>query len=124
MYDKNKLHYVVVTGIIVNKEGKYLITKRADWEKAFPGQWTVPGGKLEVLDYVLREKDTSSHWYNVMEDLLKREIMEEVGLEIENIGYVTSLVYIRPDKIPCLIISLWANPKKEDVQLCNALTEY
>ena len=108
----------------MNKEGKYLITKRADWEKAFPGQWTVPGGKLEVLDYVLREKDTCSHWYNVMEDLLKREIMEEVGLEIENIGYVTSLVYIRPDKIPCLIISLWANPKKEDVRLCNALTEY
>ena len=123
-YDKNKLHYVVVTGILVNKKGKYLITKRADWEKAFPGQWTVPGGKLEVLDYVLREKDTSSHWYNVMEGLLKREIMEEVGLEIENIGYVTSLVYIRPDNIPCLIISLWAEPKTEEVHLCNALTDY
>jgi len=59
-----------------------------------------------------------------MEGLLKREIMEEVSLEIENIGYVTSLVYIRPDNIPCLIISLWANPKTENVRLCNALTEY
>jgi 8-oxo-dGTP pyrophosphatase MutT (NUDIX family) len=123
-YDKNKLHYIVVTGILVNNEGKYLITKRADWEKAFPGRWTVPGGKLEVLDYALRDKDTSSHWYNVLEALLKREISEEVALEIENIGYVTSLVYIRPDNIPCLIVSLWARPKTEQVKLCSALTEY
>ena len=122
-YDKNKAHYVVVTGILV-KDGKYLIAKRAGWEKAFPGMWTVPGGKLEVLDYVLNEKSTSSHWYNVLEDLLKREIKEEVGLEIENIGYVTSLVYIRPDKIPCLIISLYAEPIGDNVKLCDALTEY
>jgi len=65
MVDRNLLHYIVVTGILVNNQGKYLITKRADWEKAFPGKWTVPGGKLEVLDYVLREKDTSEHWYNI-----------------------------------------------------------
>jgi len=122
-YDKNKTHYVVVTGILV-KNGKYLITKRADWEKAFPGQWTVPGGKLEVLDYALKQKDTGSHWYNVVENLLKREINEEVGLSIKNIGYVTSLVYIRPDEIPCLIISLFATPGEEEIKLCNALTEY
>tara|TARA_B100001971_G_C18133934_1_gene506465 strand:- start:183 stop:617 length:435 start_codon:yes stop_codon:yes gene_type:complete len=101
-----------------------LIIKRADWEKAFPGKWTVPGGKLEVLDYVLREKDTSSHWYNVFEDLLKREVMEEVGFEVENIGYVTSMVYIRSDKIPCLIVSLYADPVGDIIKLCPALTEY
>jgi len=125
-YDKNKAHYIVVTGILVNKEGKYLITKRAEWEKAFPGKWTVPGGKLEVLDYVLRKKDTSSHWYNVFEDVLKREILEEVGLEIVNIGYITSMVYLREDGIPCIIVSLYANPKidKVEVKLCNALSEF
>jgi 8-oxo-dGTP pyrophosphatase MutT (NUDIX family) len=125
MIDKNLMHYIVITGIITNKQGKYLIAKRADWEKAFPGRWTVPGGKLEVLDYVLRKKDTPHHWYNIFEDLLKREIKEEVNLEIENINYITSLVYIREDKIPCLIVSLSANTlENESVQLCNALTEY
>lgn len=124
MPDKNLIHYIVVTGILINEEGKFLITKRAEWEKAFPGRWTVPGGKLEVLDYVLREKDTPHHWYNIFEDLLKREVMEEAGLEIENIDYVTSMVYIRPDKVPCLIVSLFANSKTEKVNLCNALTEY
>ncbi|MBI2628812.1 NUDIX domain-containing protein [Candidatus Pacearchaeota archaeon] len=123
MYDKNKIHYIVVTGILV-KDGKYLITKRAEWEKAFPNKWTVPGGKLEVLDYALRKKDTSEHWYNVLENSLKREIMEEVGLNIKNMGYVTSLVYIRPDEIPCLIISLFAEPEDGEIKLCDALTDF
>jgi 8-oxo-dGTP pyrophosphatase MutT (NUDIX family) len=124
MTDKNLLHYVVVTGILISTEGKFLIAKRAEWEKAFPGRWTVPGGKLEVLDYILRDKDTPHHWYNIFEDLLKREVKEEVALDIENIDYITSMVYIRPDKIPCLIVSLYANAKSENVKLCNALTDY
>jgi len=69
MADRNLIHYVTVTGILVNPQGKYLIAKRADWEKAFPGKWTVPGGKLEVLDYALKEKDTKEHWYNILENL-------------------------------------------------------
>jgi 8-oxo-dGTP pyrophosphatase MutT (NUDIX family) len=125
MYDSNQAHYLVVTGILV-KDGKFLITKRADWEKAFPGRWTVPGGKLKVLDYALRKMDTAHHWYNILEDVLAREIKEEAGIEIKNIGYVTSMVYIRDDKIPCLIVSLYAEPSKEDakIKLCDALTEF
>ena len=124
MYDKNKAHYVVVTGILVNMEGKYLIVKRAEWEKAFPGKWTVPGGKLAVLDYALKQKDTKDHWYNVFENLLKREVKEEVNLEIKNIGYVTSMVYIREGGIPCIIVSLYAEPVGQDIKLCSALTEF
>jgi 8-oxo-dGTP pyrophosphatase MutT (NUDIX family) len=122
-YDKNKVHYLVVTGILV-KDNKFLITKRANWEKAFPGRWSVPGGKMEALDYLLREKDTPHHWYNVFEDLLRREVKEETNLEIDNIGYVTSMVYIRPDNIPCIIVSLYADPKNQEIKLCPALTEY
>jgi hypothetical protein len=47
-----------------------------------------------------------------------------VGLEIKNIDYVTSMVYIRPDKIPCLIISLSGECISEEVNLCQALTDY
>jgi 8-oxo-dGTP pyrophosphatase MutT (NUDIX family) len=123
MYDRNKAHYLVVTGILV-KDNKYLIVKRADWEKAFPGKWTVPGGKLEVLDYALKERDTKHHWYNIFENLLEREMSEETGLEIENISYLTSMVYLREDKIPCIIVSLFASPKPGEIKLCPALAEY
>ena len=124
-YDKNKFHFVVATCILV-KDGKYLIAKRADWEKAFPGKWTVPGGKLEVLDYALKQKDTSSHWYNVVEKLLRREVLEEVGLEIKEISYLTSLTFIRSDEIPVVVLSYYSEPVAENplVVLDNSLTDY
>ena len=62
----------------------------------------MPGGKFEVLDYILRKKDTSDHWYNVLEDVLRREMKEEAGLEVGKIRYLTSMVYIRSDGVPCL----------------------
>lgn len=123
MYDPKKAHYLAVTGIVI-KDGKFLITKRAPTEKAFPNQWTVPGGKLESDDYTKRPKDTSAHWYNVFEDVIKREVMEETGLEIRNIRYLTSLSYIRSDNIPTIIISLFADHHEGDIKLCPALTEH
>ena len=122
--DPNKAHYVVSTGIIV-KDGKYLIAKRSDKEKAFPGKWTVPRGKLEVSDYKNRPQDTNAgQWYNICEDILKRETLEEVGLQIKNIIYITSLVFIRPDNIPTLVISLAAQYAGGEVKLCDELTDY
>ena len=123
MYDNNKAHYIVVTGIII-KDGKYLITKRSSEEKAFPNQWTVPGGKLELKDYSNRPKDTSAHWYNIFEDLLKREVLEETNIKVKNIRYLTSLSYIRPDGIPTIIVSLFADYHEGYIKLCEALTDH
>ena len=124
MYDKNKAHYIVVTGIVV-KDSKFLIAKRASTEKAFPNQWTVPGGKLELKDYENRLPDTAAgHWYNVCEDLLKREVREETGLDIKNIKYLTSLVFKRPDGIPTIVLSLFADYHKGQVKLCSDLVDH
>ena len=123
MYDPKKAHYIVVTGIII-KDGKFLITKRSPTEKAFPNQWTVPGGKLELNDYTKRPKDTSAHWYNIFEDVLKREVTEETGLQIKNIKYLTSLSFIRPDNIPTIVVSLFADHHDGEVKLCPDLTNH
>lgn len=123
MYDSNKAHYISVTGIIV-KDGKFLITKRAPSEKAFPNRWTVPGGKVEAKDYSCRQKDSHDAWYNVFEDVLRREISEETSLKIKNIRYLTNLVFMRPDNVPCVVVSLFADFDSGEVKLCSALTEY
>ena len=115
-------HIVAITGIIV-KDGRYLITQRNFNKNAFPGKWTVPGGRLEVGDYIDSLKDTSEHWYNVLEKVLRREVKEEVGLEIKNIKYLTSMAFIRGDE-PALIISLYADYKGGEVLLNEESVDY
>lgn len=110
------LHEVAVTAIIV-KDGKYLITRRSPNKKRFPGMWTVPGGKLETDDYTSLPKDTTDYWYNVLEKVLRREVKEEVGLDIENITYVTSLATVHGDGNPSLVISCLADYRSGDVLL-------
>lgn len=111
-----KLHEVVITAIIV-KESKYLITRRSPNKKRFPKMWTVPGGKLEISDYIDLPKETEFYWYNVLEKVLKREVMEEVGLEIDNIDYVTSLATIHSDGNPSLVISCLADYAGGEIKL-------
>ncbi|MFC1742097.1 NUDIX hydrolase [Nanoarchaeota archaeon] len=123
MYDRSKAHYVVATSIIM-KDNKFLIAKRAPHEKVHPNLWTVPGGKLEMSDYIYRHKDTPIHWYNILENVVKREVMEEVGLKIRNLNYLTSMVFLRPDGIPTIIISLFADHHEGSVALSRDLTDY
>ncbi|HYF12894.1 MAG TPA: NUDIX domain-containing protein [Candidatus Paceibacterota bacterium] len=110
------LHEVAITAIIV-KDGKYLITRRSMQKKRWPGMWTVPGGKLESNDYLSLPKDTKDYWYNVLEKVLRREVKEEVGLEIENVTYVTSLATVHSDGSPSLVISCMADWKSGEVEL-------
>ena len=109
------LHEVAITAIVV-KDGKFLITRRAKGKKRFPGMWTVPGGKLETSDYVNLPKETKDYWYNVLEQVLRREVKEEVGLEIQNIEYVTSLAATHKDA-PSLVISCMADWESGEVTL-------
>ncbi|MBI2048158.1 MAG: NUDIX domain-containing protein [Parcubacteria group bacterium] len=111
----NYLHEIAITAIIV-KEEKYLITRRAKTKKKFPGRWTVPGGRLEVSDYQNLPKDTEYHWYNIVGKTLRREVREEVGLEIENVDYLTSITMLVGDH-PTLILSYMADYKSGEIML-------
>jgi len=102
------LHEVAITAIII-KDNKYLITRRSVNKKRFPEMWTVPGGKLETDDYINLPRDTTDYWYNVLEKVLRREVKEEVGLDIKNIVYVTSLATVHGDGNPSLVISCLAD---------------
>lgn len=110
------LHEVVITAIIV-KDNKFLITRRSPNKKRFPSMRTVPGGKLETDDYINLPKSTEFYWYNILEQVLRREVKEEVGLEIDNIEYITSLATVHKDGNPSLVISCIAKYVSGEVQL-------
>lgn len=117
MSENKFLHEVAITAIIV-KDGKFLLTRRAAIKKRFPSKWTVPGGKLETDDYINMPQDTETgYWYNVLEKVLKREVKEETGLNIENIEYVTSLATVHGDGNPSLVISCRADYAGGEVRL-------
>ncbi len=132
------LHEVAITAII-SKEGKFLISdrrkesrrKRAEFSEArlyliirrsknkkrFPSMWTVPGGKLETSDYTSLPKNTKDYWYNVLEKTLSREVMEEVGIKVNNVQYLTSLATVHKDGAPSLVISCTADYQSGKIKL-------
>jgi len=62
---------VIVVGIIQNEQGEILLCKMPSIRGVFPGQWGLPGGGIE-------DGETP-------EGALRRELHEEVGLEVRDV---------------------------------------
>lgn len=58
---------LVAVGGLISEDGKFLLVKRSKPPNA--GTWAIPGGKVEYGETV--------------QEALKREIMEETGLQVE-----------------------------------------
>lgn len=122
-----ELHRITSTAIIYKEEDglvKYLVTRRSLDKKAFPGKWTVPGGGLEVDDYIDTPKTTHDHWYFGIENSLRREIKEEVNVEVGKMKYLLDIVFIRPDGIPAIILSFYCPYKSGEVHLDHDNIDY
>lgn len=115
-----ELHRVTSTAIIYKKSRQgfqYLITQRSFEKKSFPGQWTVPGGGLEVADYINTPKTTDVSWYFAIEKSLRREIKEEVNLEVGKLTYLLDVIFIRPDGVPAIVISYYGPYRSGKIRL-------
>ena len=77
------LHVVFVEAWI-KKDNTYLLAKRSSKDDQSAGKWAVPGGKVEM------ELET-----DIVENTLKREVREEVGIEIDNFTFFNSKAFIR-----------------------------
>lgn len=108
---KNRELHRIVSTAIIHRDGTYLITRRSLSKKAFPGQWTVPGGGMEIDDYIVTPPTTQSQgndiWYFALEQSLRREIQEEVDVEVGKLEYLLDLTFIRRDNIPVLTFSFY-----------------
>ncbi|MCX6713611.1 MAG: NUDIX domain-containing protein [Candidatus Vogelbacteria bacterium] len=120
-----ELHRIVIMAIIYDKDGRYLITKRSPHKKVFPDKWTVPGGGLEVDDYINTPPTTEDgSWYNAVEKALRREVREEVNLEMGEVKYLLDLAFIRPDGIPVITLSYYAPYLSGEVKLDDDAVDF
>ncbi len=120
-----ELHRIAITCIIYNKEGKFLVTKRSPSKKVHPNKWTVPGGGLNVDDYMHGpQTEGMGAWYGAVEAALRREVKEEVNVEIGKATYLLDLTFIRPDAIPVLVLSYYSPYVSGEVKLDEDAVEY
>ena len=79
---KYKKEHIVtsVVAVIVNAEGEVLLTRRNI--PPFLGEWVMPGGKIDLGEPIVRA--------------LRREVMEEVGLQIEVKELVDVFEHVTP----------------------------
>lgn len=108
----DKKHIVAITAFIKDPSGKkFLVLKRSLTEKAFPGKWSFPGGKLEKGQSIL--------------DTLKREVLEEAGLEIEEKKeYLKDFHFLRQDGHNVVGICFQVKAKSYDVKIPGEFTEF
>ena len=119
----DKLFYFVANVVVYReKDKRCLILKRDPREKVHPNRYAVPGGKLEWKDMDVckptRINGDVLDYEDAVEELLKREAMEEAGVEIEgDLAYINSVAYIRPDEIPVILVKFAAKYKSGEVKL-------
>lgn len=89
----SNITYIVNVEGAIYHEDKWLIIKRSELEEHASGQLSLVGGKVEDA------ADES----DILEETLRREIKEEVGIEIENkLVYLESKSF-RTDKLETVI---------------------
>ena len=76
---------IKVVAALIEKDGKYLIAKRATGDESVYGKWEFPGGKVEV-----NEDEFSA---------IEREIKEEFELDVKACEFLVNNVCKYPNKV-------------------------
>lgn len=87
-----KEHIVTsVVAVILDDDDRVLLTRRSI--EPFKGLWVMPGGKIDLGEPIL--------------DALKREVREEVGIEVEVQGLIDVFEHLTPGEDNCHFVILY-----------------
>jgi ADP-ribose pyrophosphatase YjhB (NUDIX family) len=85
--------YAVNVEAAILKNGQYLMIVRGEQESHAPGVLTLVGGKVESAGDV----------HNILEETLRREVREEVAIEIQDdMEYIESKAFVADDGEPVI----------------------
>jgi 8-oxo-dGTP diphosphatase len=76
--------YVVNVEAAIYRDGEYLLARRAEAEDHAAGLWGLVGGKVEGV----------AEAADVLESTVRREVREEVGVELGRLAYVESAAFV------------------------------
>ena len=101
---------VAVKAFIVNPNDELLIIKRRENDEHKPGEWDIPGGRLELGENPF--------------DGLKREAKEEIGLDIDILNPLRVHHFTREDEQKITMLVFLCKPYSGEVKLSEEHTEY
>lgn len=117
--------FIIASGPVIIENGKVLLNRHGHpEEKSFdPAQdkneihfWKFPGGRIENFDF------TSE--LNSLEEACKREVKEEMGLDIEIIRPLKPMMIKHPDKENTMVILIHYLAKRlNDIKPANFIEE-
>lgn len=90
----------------IYKEDQWLLMKRSEREEHGPGLITLVGGKVEEVGSVS----------DILEKTLHREVMEEVGIEVQNLHYLESKAFLTGNNEPIVDIVFVCEHKNGEAQ--------
>jgi 8-oxo-dGTP diphosphatase len=76
------LQKVSASAVVLNKEGKLLVVKRAEDDNFLPGTWELPGGGVDFLE----EPRVG----------VRRELKEECGIDVDVLHPLTEFSFVMP----------------------------
>lgn len=100
---------IIASGPVIIEDGKVLLNR----EKKASGvtQWFFPGGEVEDLDASL-------------EDACKREVMEEMGIDVDIIRPLQTLIVDRPEKEGKAILVHYLAKRISEVKPAGNIAEW
>lgn len=84
-----------VAGVLIS-DGRVLLTKRASHLRFYPDIWDLPGGHIEEGES--------------LEDALRRELLEELQVEIQSCRLMDSILHpdpVEPIEVMVFLVSSW-----------------
>lgn len=133
MYLKNA-QFIIASGPVIVEDGKVLLNRHGHPEESLGHTrdknsldkardlresrfWKFPGGRIENFDF--------TNELNSLEEACKREVKEEMGLEIEIIRPLRPMMIKHPDKENTVVILIHYLAKRlNDIKPADYIEEY
>lgn len=95
----NRPYFIINVEAAIKNNGRYLLVLRSQKEEHSPGTLSLPGGKAD--------QETVSP--DALEQALRREINEEIGLSLNNVTYLESKTFLMDTGEWCLSVCFYCD---------------